>query len=145
MTLKDEENNEMLQAYLIKNSNLINIGDRENPSYLNNESELLDSSEKNNLNHRNLLNKTNVNSAFSSKIMSIFNDIPYFTKIQNYTFQASDKNNKLSKSNNSNQLANSLSNSNYNFFQSDKKSDNLLHINSGTYGRILIFCDKQYT
>jgi len=143
MNLKDEENSKNLPLYSLKNSIMITINDRENLNNLANESEVIYSSEKNDINPRNLLNETNNNSNFSSKIFSIFNDIPYLKKLQNYTNQVTMKNNKSSKSNNNQQISNNLPNSNYNFFQDNKRSDTLLHINQGIYPRILIFSDKQ--
>jgi len=143
MTLKNEENSEIIQNYLLRNANFMNYGERDNINNLKDESEILDSFEKNNLNSRDLLNKTNLNSAFSSKILGIFNDIPYLKKLQNYTNQSSMKNNKSIISNNNNPISNNLQNTNYNFFQGDKKSDHLLHINSCLYGKVLIFSDKQ--
>ena len=141
-TFKEEDYTEILQTYLSKNSNFINNQDKEN-SFVKRDSNVNESMDKNSNISKSFSEKTNMNNVFSSNLIAIINSIPYMKKIQNYSNQSSSKNNKSIREE-GNSILNPPSNSNYNYFQMDKKCDRLLHINSEIYSKVILFSDKKY-
>lgn len=140
-TFKDKDYTEILQTYLSKNSNFINNQDKEN-SFVRRDSNANESMDRSNNTSKNFNEKNNMNNVFSSNLIAILNSIPYLKKLQNYSNQSSSKNNKSIRDE-GNSILNPPSNSNYNYFQLDKKSDRLLHINSDIYSKVILFSDKK--
>jgi hypothetical protein len=141
-TFKEEDYREILQTYLSKNTNYINNQEKENSYLIKRDSNLNESIDKNNNISKNSNEKEKINNIFSTNLISLLNNIPYLKKFPNFYTPSLSKNNK-SVRDEGNSILNPPSNTNYNFFQRDKKSDKLLHINSEIYSKVILFSDKK--
>ena len=140
---KGEDYTELLQNYLSKNTNFIASQDKENNQQIKKDSIKNEIANKNiPSSFKNTKENSELTNIFSSNFIAIFNTIPYLKKLQNFSNQSSSKNNKSIREE-GNSILNNTSNSNYNYFQSDKKSDRILHINSYIYSKVILFSEKK--